>query len=404
MTAFAEDRTGSLLRRHVESGSHSSVPRRDGRQGHLSLGREGHATVATWGAIRWRAVTPTGTTIELSTRSGNTRAPDKTWSDWSKPYTIAAGSAIESPKARYLQWRAVPQRHGHRRARADVGDRRLPPSQHAAVRRLDHGPPAGRRLPATLPHRRSGARGIRRDTSDGRAARSRRRGTSSSAPTLGRRTFQKSLQTFVWQARDADGDRLQFDVLYRLEGETTWTALKRGLVDEIYTWDTTSVPDGTYIVKVVASDAPANAPAVALGGRAREHDVRRRQHAGGDRGLDRGSDGPRASARVHGPRHAVRDPQRRVSRRTPAAGSSPTLSTACSTRARSASSSRWRRAAGAGRAAGHRCARQRRDRGRAALRRRAVRSCRVTRSASAASQPAGLAEIAARIKRLPAGR
>ena len=31
-------------------------------------------------------------------------------------------------------------------------------------------------------------------------------------------------------------------------------------------WDTTSVPDGTYYVKVVASDAPSNSPTTALTG------------------------------------------------------------------------------------------------------------------------------------------
>ena len=31
-------------------------------------------------------------------------------------------------------------------------------------------------------------------------------------------------------------------------------------------WDTTSVPDGTYFVKVAASDAPSNSPATALVG------------------------------------------------------------------------------------------------------------------------------------------
>ena len=65
------------------------------------------STVSTWGAIRWRAVTPQGTGVELFTRSGNTKTPDSTWSDWSKPYTNAAGEPIASPKARYLQWRAV---------------------------------------------------------------------------------------------------------------------------------------------------------------------------------------------------------------------------------------------------------------------------------------------------------
>src|SRR4030095_5813061 len=48
-----------------------------------------------------------GTKIEIATRSGNTRTPDETWSNWSPGYTQAEGSAIASPRARYLQWRAV---------------------------------------------------------------------------------------------------------------------------------------------------------------------------------------------------------------------------------------------------------------------------------------------------------
>ena len=50
-------------------------------------------------------------------------------------------------------------------------------------------------------------------------------GTPSIGQTLGRRTFQKSLQTFVWSARDTDGDRLQYALAYRREGDRTWTAL-----------------------------------------------------------------------------------------------------------------------------------------------------------------------------------
>jgi hypothetical protein len=42
--------------------------------------------------------------------------------------------------------------------------------------------------------------------------------------------------------------------------------LKRGIWDPIFVWDTTSVPDGTYLVRVSASDAPSNAPATALTG------------------------------------------------------------------------------------------------------------------------------------------
>jgi flavin-binding protein dodecin len=72
------------------------------------------------------------------------------------------------------------------------------------------------------------------------------------------------LQTFVWKAEDENDDRLQFDVSYRREGETAWKVLKRGMWDPIFVWDTTSVPDGTYLIKVSASDAPSNSPGAAL--------------------------------------------------------------------------------------------------------------------------------------------
>ena len=64
-------------------------------------------TVATWGVLTWRASAPAGAQVQLFTRSGNTKTPDEAWSDWSGPYQNSNGSPITSPKARYLQWRAV---------------------------------------------------------------------------------------------------------------------------------------------------------------------------------------------------------------------------------------------------------------------------------------------------------
>jgi hypothetical protein len=112
--------------------------------------------------------------------------------------------------------------------------------------------------------------GFEDNTSDGRQA--TQPGASSSTPpqgappALGRRVYQKGLQTFVWKAEDGNDDKLQFDVLYRREGETAWKPLRRGLWDPIVVWDTTSVPDGTYFIKVAATDAPANSPSTALTG------------------------------------------------------------------------------------------------------------------------------------------
>ena len=55
-------------------------------------------------------------------------------------------------------------------------------------------------------------------------------------------------------------------MLYRREGETSWRVLRRGVDDPILVWDTTTVPNGTYFVKIVASDAPSNSSETALKG------------------------------------------------------------------------------------------------------------------------------------------
>ena len=43
-----------------------------------------------------------------------------------------------------------------------------------------------------------------------------------------------------------------------------WHALRSGLRGTVFAWDTSSVPDGAYRVRVTASDAPSNASGVAL--------------------------------------------------------------------------------------------------------------------------------------------
>jgi hypothetical protein len=96
------------------------------------------------------------------------------------------------------------------------------------------------------------------------AAASAQQGASVSS--LGRRTYQKGLQTLAWKADDENDDDLSYDVLFRREGETVWKPLRKAVTDTILVWDTTTVPNGTYFVKVVASDAPSNPASTALTG------------------------------------------------------------------------------------------------------------------------------------------
>ena len=235
-------------------------------------------TVATWGAIRWRAAGRPGE-LEISTRSGNTATPDQTWSAWSAAYTASSGDKITSPNARYLQWRAVLKAAASPSAPASpsnpsgpiltsVTAAYLPRNLRPIVTGITVHPP-GTAFQRPFSTGELEIAGFEENTSDGRGPQqqaSRDAASSSPSPALGRKVYQKGLQTFVWKAEDDNDDRLQYDVLFRREGDTAWKPLKRGLWDPILVWDTTSVPDGTYYVKVSTTDAPSNSPDTALVG------------------------------------------------------------------------------------------------------------------------------------------
>jgi hypothetical protein len=108
--------------------------------------------------------------------------------------------------------------------------------------------------------------GFEGDTPDRRAV-ARAQGTQPGV-SLGRRGYEKGLLTFGWRADDDNRDTLTYEVLYRREGDAAWKPIKRGLTDQVLVWDTTSVPNGRYFIRVEASDAVSNSPATALVGAA----------------------------------------------------------------------------------------------------------------------------------------
>ncbi len=69
---------------------------------------------------------------------------------------------------------------------------------------------------------------------------------------------QKGYESVLWTADDANGDQLEFSIYFRGENESSWKLLKDKVDTHFYTWDTTSMPDGAYYLKIVASDSPSN--------------------------------------------------------------------------------------------------------------------------------------------------
>jgi hypothetical protein len=217
-------------------------------------------SVSRWGILRWEAIGP----VALYTRTGNTEKPDDSWSDWAGPYARREGDPITSPPARFLQWKAVltqppapplPQL-------TSVTATFLPHNSRPLVTLITVAPP-GVVFQRPFASEDGAIAGMDDVTADARRPPG---DPGPPSPVPGRRMFQKGLQTISWKAEDADGDHLSYALQYRREGESTWHDLRRGLSDQIFVWDTTSVADGRYVFKVIASDEPSNAADRTLAG------------------------------------------------------------------------------------------------------------------------------------------
>ena len=198
-----------------------------------------------------------GARVELFTRSGNTRVPDEAWSDWSAAYTVPEGSPITSPKARLLQWRAVLTGGEASPVLTSVSAAYLQRNVRPRVTSITVHPP-GVVFQKPFSTGEAEIAGYDGEPQDRRLANQGNPSNPTANPALGRRIYQKGLQTFAWKAEDENGDELVFDVLYRREGETEWRPLKSALADTLVVWDTSSAPNGTYVLKVVASDTRSN--------------------------------------------------------------------------------------------------------------------------------------------------
>ena len=267
VTAFHTDSRGQLYYATANPGKLFRLASDQAERGSYESEPLDAQMVSTWGTIRWRGSIPEGTRVEIFTRAGNTQTPDETWSPWSPAYTNAEGSPMGSPNARFLQWRAVLSGKNRTPVLTSVTAAYLQRNLRPKVRSITVHPPG---IVFQKPFRTGDPdlAGFENQTTPARkltnAAMTAQQGGGSRA--LGRRTYQKGLQTLIWRARDGNDDELSYEVRYRREGETTWKVLRSNLLDSILVWDTTAAPNGTYFVKIVASDAPSNAASVALTG------------------------------------------------------------------------------------------------------------------------------------------
>ena len=268
-----DDRTYTLVRTMPQeqltaaaplpSGDMAIASSNPGRLSYLSTRREAKGTftsaardfdnVAQVGALEVSAPSPS---VAYELRTGNAAAPDTTWSNW-EPVTPGKAPA-RAPQARFAQIRATlnggPENpslswlqlaYMQRNIRPLVREMTLYPagdafqkagsggSGESDIAGLHSGAPEIKPFPVTSSR-------------------------STDSASLGRKVFFKSLRTLTWRAEDANGDTLKYDVLYRTESATTFTKLREGLEDPVFTWDTATVPSGRYVFRVIARDHSSN--------------------------------------------------------------------------------------------------------------------------------------------------
>jgi hypothetical protein len=196
-----------------------------------------------WGRAEFRG---TGN-VELFARSGNVDNPDRNWSAWKK-IDLQKDAEIGIPAARFIQWKAV--LHGGDTApRLDSVVLNYLPKNVApdfddvtvqAATRYQPGP-----KPAAADS-----------------------GTSASSQphfdTPPPSTHDRDSIGVKWTVHDDNDDQMVYSVYYRGDGETRWLLLKENLTDKFYSFDASLLPDGGYVVEVLASDAPSHSPGQGL--------------------------------------------------------------------------------------------------------------------------------------------
>jgi len=190
--------------------------------------------VSRFGNVQLHGSLPAGSGLKVSTRSGNVRdSGQKSWSNWSAEVPAQEFVQITSPPARFLQYRLSFASAGAGKASPVVEDvsvsyqmPNLPPViKSVKITAVPDSPTAGTQ--------------------------------SSDAEPV--RIPQSHKQTISWEASDANNDPLVYSVYFRQPG-TAWILLKEKVRENQLEWDTRSVADGRYEVRVIASDAAANPP------------------------------------------------------------------------------------------------------------------------------------------------
>jgi len=180
---------------------------------------------ARWGKFQIEADIPESCRILLAARSGNVDDPnDPTFSEWTKDKPVTEATQLECPVGRFCQYRLT----------MTTTD----PAKTPVVRQVA--------IPHVVPNLAPIVASLKAERS--------------------KDLKKPSVFNITAVASDSNKDTLTYEIEFRKLGRSGWIKLKDKLEKSRFEWDTNTVEDARYEVRVIADDEKSNTPQTALTG------------------------------------------------------------------------------------------------------------------------------------------
>ncbi len=228
------------LRRGEQSGEYVAAVKDTGR-------------TSSFGAFRFDGAVPAGSKLDVAFRSGESAAPDTTWSAWSAFAPAGSTAKVSAPAGRFLQWKLRMSSSGNpspvvRRVETAYLNRNSGPVVEAF---FAMGPNE------VFARSAGGGSNVFETTApDEKGIFTSLEEAKAEAPP--RKLLRKGYRTLTWKTADADGDTLVHALAFRPATSDRWIPLESDVRETFYSFDTTSLPDGEYVFRLTAEDGQAN--------------------------------------------------------------------------------------------------------------------------------------------------
>ncbi|MHC4790550.1 MAG: hypothetical protein ACYS8Y_03780 [Planctomycetota bacterium] len=180
---------------------------------------------AKWGKLQIEADIPEGCKVMVASRSGNVKdVNDPTFSDWTELLEVTEPIQLQCPSGRFCQYKLLLQS--------------LDGQESPVVREIA--------VASSVPNLKPRIESV----------------NVSRVQSAGKEGVFK----ISYKAKDDNGDKLIYKIDFRKIGRESWVKLKDEIEADNFEWDTKTVEDGRYEIRVTASDERSNSTATKLTG------------------------------------------------------------------------------------------------------------------------------------------